>query len=280
MNQVSVTQIIAAPQQITLIFKDTFYPMKQVGTMQDAGLSARYESGTKLSWIIQEGVGRLEREDGTVLAEGCMSRDATMQAETPATLEYTCKDDVSVSVSYVDDIAQISVSDPNYGDQTYELSRASSASGGKFSNGATTWFVKGDEANLFEEAEEVQHAEKCKLVAITPAMKTLTGTVTYATRVALPENAVVQVQLQDVSLQDVAATVLAEQRIETNGQQVPISFSLSYDETKLEPNHVYALSVRITVGDRLLFINTEQVRVLREGYSSDNVEVQVEQVQP
>ena len=136
---------------------------------------------------------------------------------------------------------------------------------------------QGEDGNLFEEAEEVQHAEKCKLVAST--VKTLTGTVTYLPRVALPENAVVQVQLQDVSMQDVAATVLAEHIIETNGQQVPIPFSLSYDETRLEPNRIYALSVRITVDDKLLWINTTQLRVLSDGYSSDKVEVRVEQVQ-
>jgi putative lipoprotein len=277
-NQASITQITASPQQITLIFNDTFYPMKQVGTTQDAGLSARYESDTKLRWILEEGVGRLEQEDGTLLAEGCISQNSSVQ-QTPASLNYRCKDDVSISVFYVNEIAQISVTDPSYGDQTYELPRATSASGAKFSNGATTWFVKGEEGNLFEEAEEVQHAEACKLIVSGSTIKTLTGTVTYLPRVALPENAVVQVQVQDVSLQDVVATVLAEQRIETNGQQVPVLFSLSYDETKLEPNHSYALSVRITVGDTLLFINTQQVRVLGEGYPSDNVEVRVEQVQ-
>jgi putative lipoprotein len=275
-NDVTITQIFAAPEQITLIFNDAFYAMKQVKTTQGV---IRFESDTKLSWIIEEGVGRLEQGNGTVLAEGCMSRDMSEPSETPTTLNYACKDDVLVAVQYVNDVANINVADPNYGNQSYELPRVTLASGAKFSNGVTTWFVQGEEANLFEEAEEVQHAEKCTLVANTPAMKTLTGTITYLPRVALPKEAVVRVQLQDVSLQDVAATVLAEQEIETNGQQVPISFSLTYDESLLEPNRIYALSVRITVDDTLLWINMEQVRVLGEGYSSDNVDVRVEQVQ-
>lgn len=275
-NQMSITQIIAAPEQITLIFNDTFYAMKQVDTARDA---SRYDSDAKLSWIIQEGIGRLEQEDGTLLAEGCSAQDMTTQPETPARLHYRCKDDVSVSVHYVNDVANISVIDPRYGNQTYELPRATSTSGAKFSNGSTTWVVQGEEANLFEEAEEVQHAEACKLLMSGSTIKTLRGTVTYLPRIALPENAVVQVRLQDVSLQDVAATVLAEQIIETNGQQVPIPFLLSYDEGLLEPNRNYALSVRITVGDTLLWINPEQVRVLSEGYPSDNLEVRVEQVQ-
>jgi uncharacterized lipoprotein YbaY len=269
-NNTSITQLIATPEQITLIFNDAFYPMKQVS-------ATTYESDTNLSWIIQDGIGRLEQEDGTALAEGCIAQHTAVQPETSTTVNYTCKDDVIVSVHYINDSAQIIVTHPTYGKQTFELPRATSASGAKFSNGLTTWFVQGEDANLFEEAEEVQHAEKCKLVA--SAMKTLTGTVTYLPRVALPETAVVQVQLQDVSLQDVAATVLAEQIIETKGQQVPIPFSLSYDETLLEPNRIYALSVRITVDDELYWINTTQMRVLSEGYPSDTIEVRVEQVQ-
>ena len=59
----------------------------------------------------------------------------------------------------------------------------------------------------------------------------VTGTITYRERIALPENAIVNVQLQDVSLQDVAATVIAETTITTPGQvpirRTPTSFSLT-----------------------------------------------------
>jgi uncharacterized lipoprotein YbaY/membrane-bound inhibitor of C-type lysozyme len=271
-NEILITQIIATPEQITLIFNDAFYPMKQVS-------ATRYESDATLSWSVEEGVGRLEEADGIALAEGCTTQNGTTQSATPTPVNYTCKDNVSVYIQYVNDVATISVTHPTYGTQTFELPKVTSASGAKFSNGSTTWFVQGEEGNLFEEAEEVQHAEKCKLLARASAMKTLTGTVTYLPRVALPENAVVQVQLQDVSMQDVAATVLAEQIIETNAQQIPIPFALSYDEGVLEPNRSYALSVRITVDDELYWINTAQVRVLGEGYPSDNVEVRVERVQ-
>ncbi len=276
-HDITLTHVVAAPKQITLIFNDKFYPMKQVGSTQDANISVRYED-KNLVWLTEESVGRLEQKDGAVLAEGCVLQAANAPA-VPATSSYACKDDIVVTVRYLEEVAHLSVSDPTYGDQSYELPKATSASGAKFSNGATTWFVQGENANLFEESEEVQHAEDCKLEATMSSTKTLTGTVTYLPRIALPENAVVQVQLQDVSLQDVAAVVLAEQVIETKGQQVPILFSLSYDEATLEPNRVYALSVRIIVDGILRWINTEQVRVLGEGYPNDNVEVRVEQVQ-
>jgi putative lipoprotein len=282
----SLSQIIAGPGQMTLIFGTLFYPMKQVDIIQDTNAPIHYVSGspdTTLEWILEKGEGKL-LQDGTVLAQGCVLREnanaATSETLTPASVSYTCKDNILVNVQYLNDVAQIDVIDPTYGDQAYELPKTDSVSGVKFSNDSTTWFVQGEDANLFEETEEVQHAEDCKLVAtMNASTKTLTGTVTYLLRVALPENAVLQIQLQDVSLQDVAATVLAEQTIETKGQQVPIPFSLSYDVAKLEPNRIYALSVRITVAGKLRWINDEQVRVLSGGYPSNNVGVRMIQVQ-
>jgi membrane-bound inhibitor of C-type lysozyme len=156
-NNVSLTHVIAAPEQITLIFNDAFYPMKQVGTIQDAGESVRYEDGKNLIWITEDGVGRLEQKDGKVLAQACV-----YQSETPV-LAYICIEDVTVEVEYVNDVAQIKVFDPVYGDQTYELPKVAWDAGAKFSDGMTTWFVKGEDANLFEETEEVQHAQQCKL---------------------------------------------------------------------------------------------------------------------
>jgi membrane-bound inhibitor of C-type lysozyme len=153
-NDVLLTQVVASPGQLTLIFKDAFYLMKQV---EDSSTMLRYEDGKNLFWMMEGDVGRLEQNDGKVLAEGCM-----VQPETRI-LGYICIDDVTVEVEYRDNVAHISVVDPLYGDQSYNLSKVASTLGAKFSNGLTTWFVAGEEANLFEETEEVQHAQNCKL---------------------------------------------------------------------------------------------------------------------
>ena len=86
--------------------------------------------------------------------------------------------------------------------------------------------------------------------------ETITGEVTYIQRIALPDDAVVTVQLQDVSRQDVAADVIGEQVIETDGNQVPIPYEVEYDEDDIVDNHTYSMSARITDGDgKLLFIS-------------------------
>jgi len=93
---------------------------------------------------------------------------------------------------------------------------------------------------------------------------TLTGTVTYLQRIALPPDAVVHVSLADISLQDAEAQKIAEQTITEPGQ-VPIPFELTYDAEIIDPAHTYAVQARISAGGRLLFINTHAIHVITRG---------------
>ncbi|NMU26748.1 lipo-like protein, partial [Vibrio parahaemolyticus] len=78
--------------------------------------------------------------------------------------------------------------------------------------------------------------------------------VAYRERIALPPNAVVTIALEDVSLADAPAKVLAKQTFETEGKQVPLSFELSYDSNEIKPNHRYSVRARIEVDGKLRFI--------------------------
>lgn len=80
------------------------------------------------------------------------------------------------------------------------------------------------------------------------------GEVVYRERIALPPDALVTVQLANVSLADAPATVVAERKIVPAGQ-VPIPFELKFDSSAIQKNNSYALQARITVGDKLMFIN-------------------------
>jgi putative lipoprotein len=88
----------------------------------------------------------------------------------------------------------------------------------------------------------------------------ITGEVSYRERIALPPNAVLTVRLSDVSLADTPETVIAEQKIEPAGQ-VPIKFEIKVDPAVIQPNVNYALQARITVDDRLMFINDERYSI-------------------
>lgn len=104
----------------------------------------------------------------------------------------------------------------------------------------------------------------------------VTGTVNYLQRSALPRDAVVLVQLQDVSFQDVQpAKIIAEQTIPLEGKQVPVPFRLSYAEVDIDPAHSYAVRATISSGGKLLFTSTSSYPVITSG-APKNVEIRVQ----
>ena len=111
------------------------------------------------------------------------------------------------------------------------------------------------------------------------ATNILTGTVTYREQIALDPSAVIKVQLLDVSLADAQATVISEQTINANGQQVPIPFALQADPSQIDPDHYYMLLTTITVNGELRWINHQAQYVLTHGNPATNVEVMVQPVE-
>ena len=154
--------------------------------------------------------------------------------------------------------------------KSYSMKQVEAASGTKYSDGAMVWWSKGDEGFLEDEAkgsQPVRLAENCKLEKSVNAASTgvVSGTVAYRERIAMPENAVLIMQLQDLSLAEAPAKVIVEQKFTFAGHQVPLPFELHYDAAKIDPMHMYALSARITVNEQLMFMNTTTYRVITQG---------------
>lgn len=99
-------------------------------------------------------------------------------------------------------------------------------------------------------------------------MSSVSGTITYKQRIALPPGAVITVKLADVSKQDIAATIISTQTITTTGEQVPIPFQLEYDPTQIMPNYTYAVQARIELNGKLMFISTTTNIVINNGKTS------------
>ena len=98
---------------------------------------------------------------------------------------------------------------------------------------------------------------------IAPLAK-VTGNLTSREPLALTAGAVVTVQLIDVSRQDVAAVVLAEQVITKPGQ-APIPFELEYDPDSIKLTHRYAVQARVEEGGKLRYRNDTVHFVLTHG---------------
>ena len=108
----------------------------------------------------------------------------------------------------------------------------------------------------------------------------VTGTVSYNLRIALPPDATVIVKIEDISLADAPSTVIGEQEIKTEGKQVPIPYEVAYDPAEIIDNHTYTVSARILDGSgKLIFISDTITPVITRGSPTQDVEVIVVQVE-
>ncbi|MFL7837987.1 MAG: YbaY family lipoprotein [Candidatus Promineifilaceae bacterium] len=131
----------------------------------------------------------------------------------------------------------------------------------------TMTFAAGD-AVAVTEGEEAASTEETEVTV------TVTGTVTYMERIALPDDAVVNVQLQDTSLADAPAVVLGEQTIETAGEQVPIPFEISYNPDDIVEGNTYVVRATINDGDgNLLFTSDTVIPVITNDNPTEDVEI-------
>ena len=96
------------------------------------------------------------------------------------------------------------------------------------------------------------------------AAQALTGTATYAERMALPENAVFEATVRDVTRVDWPSELIGRTRIEPI-QETPIRFAIPYDPRLIKLGNRYTLQARIMAGGRLLFATTEPIPVFEDG---------------
>ncbi len=98
-----------------------------------------------------------------------------------------------------------------------------------------------------------------------PPQYTVTGTVAYRERVALPPDAAIDVRLEDTSLQDAPAKLIGESVFAVAGQQVPISFQVSFNPADINPAHTYQLRANITVNGVKTLTSTSAYPVITHG---------------
>lgn len=109
-------------------------------------------------------------------------------------------------------------------------------------------------------------------------MSQLNGNVTYRERIALPPETEVRVALEDVSVADAPAKLVAEQLIHPV-QQVPIPFALSYDNRAIEPKNRYRLVAEIrNSANQLLWRSKEPADPFNKKAELNNIELLVKRV--
>ncbi|WED20877.1 YbaY family lipoprotein [Vibrio sp. JC009] len=102
-------------------------------------------------------------------------------------------------------------------------------------------------------------------------MASVTGSILYRERVALPGTAMITVTLEDVSRADASAIVLAEHSFPSDGAQVPFDFELSYDANKIDPRHRYAVRAVIQLDDKIRFTTDRVYSVITDSARTTNL---------
>ncbi|MDB6144162.1 MAG: Lipoprotein-related protein [Pseudomonas sp.] len=111
-----------------------------------------------------------------------------------------------------------------------------------------------------------------------PTQPAIEGEVFYLQRMALPPAATLHVSLHDVSKADAPVVVLARQSGPIEGQ-VPLPFHLAYDPKQVQAGHRYAVSARIELEGKLLFISTHQHNVQLNDPDQPPLRIRVDSVQ-
>ncbi|HBV77542.1 MULTISPECIES: YbaY family lipoprotein [Vibrio] len=104
-------------------------------------------------------------------------------------------------------------------------------------------------------------------------LESVSGTLAYRERIALPEDAVISVTLEDVSIADKAADIIATDSFVAGGKQVPFAFKLDYDANKIIPNHTYAVRAKIAVNGKLRFITDTRETVITDKDKTQSVKL-------
>ena len=226
-----------------------------------SGSGARYNSGTR-EWFTKgteallSGVGQSEE---TRLRCRVTSLSSWKPARDPR--HYQCADGLTVDVE-----ARLEAAAVTFRGETYQMREVPVPGGSLYTDGVRAWRGPADGRQFAEADGDAVFARGCH---VTSPIETaaLTGTVAYRTRQALPSGAVVEVRLVDISRADAPAEVLARQVMVTTGEQVPLSFSMTYVPDTLESGHRYAVQATITLDGRVRFRTATVHPLAAEGTS-------------
>jgi len=96
----------------------------------------------------------------------------------------------------------------------------------------------------------------------------VSGNITYREKTSLPTGAIIEVKLLAVSKASTPDVTIGEMLITTNGQQIPIPFSIAYNSNLIDSNYTYVVQASITIDGELWFINDTQYQVITHGNPS------------
>jgi putative lipoprotein len=185
---------------------------------------------------------------------------------------YTCEDGLPAEFSPTLEAATLVIRG-----ETYRLREVPTASGNLYTDGVRAWRGAAASRTFAEADGDAVFARGCR-PSVMNNTATLTGTVTYRTRQALPAGTVLDARLLDVSRADAPSTPLARAVVVTTGEQVPLPFTLTYAPAVIERGHRYIVEATLTLDGRTRFRTTTMHPVLEDGTQAGPVEIVVQPI--
>ena len=105
---------------------------------------------------------------------------------------------------------------------------------------------------------------------------TIKGEAVYTDVLTLPKNAKFEVTLEDVSLMDAPSVVIGQTTIDPAGQ-IPIAYTITFDDEKIVLGHRYAVRAKITQDDKLLYM-TDTMNPVFTGNDSNKVDLVMKRI--
>lgn len=171
---------------------------------------------------------------------------------------FACDDDSSLQIRFATTVDHSNEAILTLPGGEFSLPQIRAASGAHYQRGPISLWIKGQEALI----ETGNSTRRCKTNQPLGSFIDIRGTVTYLARIALPPDAILTIRIEDATRADARARVLAEQRYELAGAQVPIPFSATVDRDLAGPRARLVVSARIDAGGKPRFMARQPYRPL------------------
>lgn len=188
-------------------------------------------------------------------------------------LPYACDNGSRIDISFSTDADGRPQATLHFADEALILPQVPTASGTLYRRGEIRLRSQGDNA-LFEDGKG--NLRRCTRGTTPPASNPpapaaassfiqIGGSVSYFTRIALPPDAILTIRVVDLARSGGPARVLAEQRYELNGAQVPIPFSTTIDRDLIGKKARLSVQARIEQRGKLRFVSDKTSPPLKDG---------------
>ena len=126
-----------------------------------------------------------------------------------------------------------------------------------------------------QKAENAGEQEQEQQTIQDEAVDSVKGSIFILDQDLLPENGVVTIVLEDISVADSPAEVVSQQTFSTSGMHVPFDFELKFDPNKIKQTRQYNVRVRVEVEGQLRFTTDKIYSLITDDDNTKEINIEL-----